>query len=901
MACAMNIIFKKGILAKRIKNYNCIGFRVSILALLVSYSTNSSADAGFNTEFLENLGSEEVADLSAFKNAKSQAPGIYTVDIYVNNDPVDHKEVKFLADKEGINPEGSGLLPCLTLDQLKQYGLKIESVPELAAMSKKEDMQKAASSQDSDPTKTENATVEECVNFIKVIPSASAAFEFSKQRLNLSFPQAVVNKTVRGYVDPSLWDEGIPAFLLDYNFTGSNSTNKSEYGNSGTMHDDSYYLSLRNGFNLGAWRLRNYSTWNDNNGQREWQNINTYVQRNIIPLKSQLTLGDGTSGSDVFDSSQYRGAQLASDDQMLPDSQQGFAPVVRGIAKSNAQVTIKQNGYTIYQGYVSPGPFEINDLYSSGDSGDLDITVKEEDGSEQHFIQPYAAVPILQREGRLKYSITAGQYRSGYGNGDKPTFAQLTAIRGFAHGLTLYGGGQASKKYTSVALGIGKNIGDIGAVSIDVTQARTIMPGDESSTGQSYRFLYAKSFASTGTDFRLLGYRYSTKGFYSLQEAVDMNNDDHDGNNGNNGNDDNYDTDYNRDHHKRSQIQGSATQNLPDGWGSFYFSASMQNYWGVSGKEKTMQWGYNNSYNGISYSVSYSDTRNPDQPNDKLVSINISVPLDKWLRGASATYGMTHDNSGHVAQQAGISGQTMDNSLNYSVSGNTGNQGDSTGGNGSLSYKGQHGNSNLGYSYTGENQRWNYGISGGVVAHSGGVTLSQPLGETTVLIAAPGAGDVGTTNDSTVFTDSRGYAVLPYVTPYRRNSVGLDTTSLGANIDIDDNIKDVIPTRGAVVRAKFKTHVGYRIMMTLMRPGKNPVPFGATAILADSDDQDNTAIVGDGGETYLSGLPEKGQLIAQWGKGSDQRCLVNYELNPEQALEQLMTLIADCLPDRGSK
>ncbi|MBW6086650.1 fimbria/pilus outer membrane usher protein [Escherichia coli] len=43
-----------------------------------------------------------------------------------------------------------------------------------------------------------------------------------------------------------------------------------------------------------------------------------------------------------FDSVSFRGVQLASDDNMLPDSLKGFAPVVRGIAKSNAQITIKQ-------------------------------------------------------------------------------------------------------------------------------------------------------------------------------------------------------------------------------------------------------------------------------------------------------------------------------------------------------------------------------------------------------------------------------------------------------------------------------------------------------------------------------------------------------------------------------
>ncbi len=52
--------------------------------------------------------------------------------------------------------------------------------------------------------------------------------------------------------------------------------------------------------------------------------------------------------------------------------------------------------------------------------------------------------------------------------------------------------------------GLGKNFGYIGAISIDVTRAKSKLANEENSEGQSYRFLYSKSFNS-GTDFRLLG------------------------------------------------------------------------------------------------------------------------------------------------------------------------------------------------------------------------------------------------------------------------------------------------------------------------------------------------------------------------------------------------------------
>lgn len=173
--------------------------------------------------------------------------------------------------------------------------------------------------------------------------------------------------------------------------------------------------------------MRNNSTWSRSSGQTaEWKNLSSYLQRAVIPLKGELTVGDDYTAGDFFDSVSFRGVQLASDDNMLPDSLKGFAPVVRGIAKSNAQVTIKQNGYTIYQTYVSPGAFEISDLYSTSSSGDLLVEIKEADGSVNSYSVPFSSVPLLQRQGRIKYAVTLAKYRTNSNDQQESKFAQAT-------------------------------------------------------------------------------------------------------------------------------------------------------------------------------------------------------------------------------------------------------------------------------------------------------------------------------------------------------------------------------------------------------------------------------------------------------------------------------------------
>lgn len=234
-------------------------------------------------------------------------------------------------------------------------------------------------------------------------------------RLDLYVPQEYMQRDPQGAVPPEQWDDGLNMLFMNYNFSAANS-----HGNGDSRNDS--YLNLRSGINVGPWRLRNYSTYNKNDGAAQWNTINTSLERDIKVLKSQFSMGDGYTQAGVFDSVNFRGAHLYSDDAMLPESVRGFAPVVRGIAQSNAQVTIRQGGNIIWQFYVPPGPFIINDLYPTAASGDLAVAVREADGSMHQFIQPFSAVPVMQREGQSKYSLAAGKYRALNSRDKEPEF-----------------------------------------------------------------------------------------------------------------------------------------------------------------------------------------------------------------------------------------------------------------------------------------------------------------------------------------------------------------------------------------------------------------------------------------------------------------------------------------------
>ena len=810
--------------------------RLAILIALQLLAQSVQARDYFNPALLELDGPQQgVTNLATFEENGSQLPGDYRVDVLINEQQVDTRTVTFTA-----GADGQGLQPCISVAELTAYGVRVAQFPALGA-----------------PDAT-------CAN-LAAIPQASARLLFDRQQLALSIPQAALARQPRGYVPPAQWDEGITALLLNYSLSGANNTAR---GGGNGSNSSSQYANLRPGFNAGPWRLRNYTTWSrSSDGQDKWDTVYTYAQRNLIALKSQLTLGDSNAPAEVFDAVPFRGLQIASDDEMLPDSLRGYAPVVRGIARTNAQVVVRQNGYEIYRAYVAPGAFVINDMYPTGGSGDLQVTIKEADGSEQHIVVPFASLPVLQREGRLKYSLTGGQYRSYDRSVDKSTLVQGTAIYGLPWNTTLYGGVQAAQHYQSAALGVGNNLGDWGAFSLDMTQSRAQPKHKQRATGQSWRVRYSKNLVQTGTNFAIAGYRYSTAGFYSLSEVLDgwrsgsaplwMS------------------------ERRRNRAELSMNQQLWQDGGSLSLSAVREDYWNSDRNLASFGLGYSNSWRGISYGINWSHNRNTQgttRTNDQQIAFNLNVPLNLWdNNNAWVNYSLNNTKGGATSHNLGLSGVALrDNSLSWGLQQTYGTRGQGYGGNANLDYRGTYGEATAGYSYDKNTQRLNYGLNGSVAAHRNGVTLGQPLGETAALVAAPGADGASISNQTGVRTDFRGYALVPYLTPYRRTEVALSPDTLPDDVDLPQSSRRVTPTRGALVRADFTPRVGARVLMTLKQANGQPVPFGATVSDSNPEAAPGSSIVGDGGQVYLSGVSPQGSLQVKWGSG--EQCRVSYQL-----------------------
>ncbi|MFL4556302.1 fimbrial polyadhesin usher MyfC [Yersinia kristensenii] len=793
----------------------------------------------FDSDLLNNGNTNDKADLSLFEQG-GQLPGTYLVDIILGGEKVDSTNVAFHSVKSSSGEYS--LQSCLTKEQLSRYGVDVDNYPELLPPAKNTEQGEQA---------------DQCVN-LAAIPQASEEFEFYNMQLVLNIPQVALRP--KDEIPIERWDDGITAFLLDYMANSSETT----YSQNG-QQQRSHYIQLYPGFNIGAWRIRNATSWSqsgDTGGK--WQSSYIYATRGLYRLKSRITLGESYTPGDFFDSVPFTGVMLGDDANMLPSNQRDFMPVVRGIARSQARVEVRQNGYLIYSTVVSPGPFELTDPLPSHSEGDLHVTVLESNGATQQFIVPYTVPAIALRKGRWRYSLMAGRYRHRPANVDVETtpIAQATVAYGLPWNLTAVVGGQWSPHYQATTAGMGVMLGDYGALSSSITQASSEYRQQQPVKGQAWEVRYNKTLQASDTSFSVVNSQYSTAGFSTLSDVLQS-----------------YQRhgDSCRDWHSnplRNQTSVVVGQFLGQ-FGYLNLNWSRQNY---RDAPASSSWGIQYSFNTGDLNWSLDWTQNQYRGNrDRLLSLSVSMPLG-CERDTYAAYRMTSsDNS--KEHELSLYGHAFDNRLSWNVRQTEHyaqfHSGENSGSLG-LDWQGSYGDIGGDYYYTPTMRQFSVNVSGGAVIHRHGLTLGPQINGTAALVEVPGVSGVSTSEDRRLKTDFRGYSIVPSIFPYEEHDILLETTDLPPDAEVTKTDAKVLPTEGAIVRASFSPQIGARALMTITRNNGESIPFGAMASLVNQPA--NAAIVDEGGKAYLTGLPETGQLLVQWGRDASQQCRVDYQL-----------------------
>lgn len=826
-------------------------------ALLYSQPGLTADVVEYDSSFLMGDGAASI-DVSRYSDGNPTPAGTYTVKVFVNEKPVASQTIPF------IDVGKKSAEACLTPKNLAQLHIKQPEIVGEKAVLKRGD-------EESD----------DCLNLPALIDQSSVEFDMGDQRLDITVPQAWVNKGYEGYVEPSLWESGIPAALLSYNINGYHNTNNG-------VDNDSMYAAFNTGVNLGTWRFRangNYNWDKDNGSNFDFQN--RYVQRDLPALRSQLIMGESYTTGETFDSVSIRGVRLYSDSRMLPSQLANYAPVIRGVANTNAKVTVTQSGYKIYEATVPPGPFEINDLSPSGYGSDLIVTIEEADGSKRTFSQPFSSVMQMQKPGVGRWDFSAGEVNDDDIH-DKPYLAQGTYYYGLNNYLTAYSGIQGTNNhYLAGLIGVGLNT-PFGALALDVTHSRTEIPDDKTYQGQSYRLTWNKLIEPTNTSFNVAAYRYSTQDYLGLNDALQLIDD------AKYNDDDQRDT---MDNYARmkNQITLSISQPLQDGetdYGSFYLSGSWTDYWATGDSRSDYTLGYGKGFSWGSMSINLQRTWDEDGEKDDSLYINLSIPLANLLGGEDRRSGFTSlstqmrtdFNGGHNLSM-NSSGNNEDNTLNYSV--NTGYTMQKEDKNisdvgGYVSYQSPWGDISASASANNDsNRQYSLSTDGGFILHSGGLTFTNDNfsnSDALVLVKAPGAKGARINGGGSTI-DRWGYGASNALSAYRENQVSLDIDTLENDVELKSTSTMLVPRDGAVVFASFETDQGRSAIITMTRNDGKTIPFGAEVF------EGNTPIgnMGQGGQAFVRGINDRGELTVRWFENNQPtRCSATYQLPTDQ-------------------
>lgn len=795
-------------------------------------SPGVSLASELNLDFLRGTDKEHVP--AVLKDGNDFPPGQYVVDVLLNRQKVSRQMLTITQD------DAKSL--CLTPEWIDQAHLLLNL----------------------DMFREQFDSARNCY-YIGNYPAASVRFDYGTQTLLISAPQV----TLRTLSASENWDYGIPGFRLRYN------TNVSKSQRNRAV----YYGNLNLNANVGRWILSGTTSGFSGHGFESPQAVASTV---IAPLRGNLELGKTNTRSTLFSDFGFYGAALTSDSSLVPWSSRGYAPVISGVAHSNARITVRQSGYTLTSRVVPPGEYALNDLSPIG-NGDIIVTVEEEDGSKTVRVYPVTTLPGMLRAGDFNYNLSLGTRNDD--SQVKGVFVVGSLDYGFAP-LTLNLATILHRQYQGAGVGLSRNMGAWGALEVSAEVSRSVFdknrtpyrhnwrddisetqeqkllndrndwlwnsygkgrPVSGPRTGVSATVKYAKRLGET-TNLQLLTWRYTGEKFVDFSGfdpgQVWLN------------------------ENRKERYEAFISQKVGDSY--LNFSGWTQSYRDRSKNDSGANASFSTSLGRASMGLYASYSHTPWTPNDYSLSMSVSIPFTVAGKQQFTSTSMNYRPEEGAQVNTSVSGSPSD-SMNYSVSAGAGKNSRSV-------------SASLGYSMD-------------AVQTSASLSQSQYHGsgsQTSGSLSASGA-VMGTTRSGILFTREQSGAVavvkikdIPGVTfngsrptgrsgvtavplsEYNRNNVRINTENVPDDIDLLDTVWSVVPTRQAIVYHEFNyTQVKRYVMKVEDRNGK-PLPQGSSAVTQNGLD---AGFVTSGGVLLSTLLAEPESLTLTSTDGT--QCRVN--------------------------
>ncbi|WP_241575642.1 fimbria/pilus outer membrane usher protein [Rosenbergiella nectarea] len=785
---------------------------VLFMSLMRSMVYAEEADIEFNTDMIDITDRKQLHP-ERFTTKDYITPGQYQLIVIINSHEVGEYSINYIdsSDKRKSTPLiTSELLPKLTLNEKAQHYI---------------------------------VSVKDSYFDISNIPGISVKNKNGK--LLIDIPQVWLNYTNSDWTPPENWDDGISGFLLDYNANG-------EVTHSLNSQHDRQNLSVYGqvGGNFQSWRVRALyqSSQQDQQHHFNWQQF--YAFKPIRSLNAKANIGEINLDSDLFDNIRLTGFSISSDERMLPPDLQGYAPEIRGVAQTNALVTIMHQGQVLYETHVSAGPFNINTLPSSM-RGILDVKITEQTGEVRTFQVSTSNLPYLTRPGQFRYHVYTGR-ASGLTDQVHKIYGGNIYSGDFSYGITngfsLYGGGQLTgNDYLAAAIGIGRDFKQWGALSIDVTRSDSYLPSEKQSVnGQSFHVNYSRRIEWINSSVTLAGYRFSDGHFRSLSQYIN----------------EKYLPEQ-RDYRDKQQIRLITNTTLWENnlqWRTslylnyqrnYYWNQKQQSNYGVSIGHTFMTW----QYYPITAGLSFYHSGFENQSNNSL-SLTLSVPL-----GETGRLGYDMQHNGHSTTFATSYSSYVNEQDFWRIRAGRSSVG-------RVQADGMyHRHSSLADIESSVNYQEQQGVYGAVSLRGNAILTRHGIGtnggsytgnDTRILVDTNHISDI-TFNHHQARSNSMGLGVLPGVMSYQTVDTYVDSDSLNTQRHSQHTIRSITLTEGAIGYEHFDVRGGSNLYLRLTDENNQPLALGTELMNMAGE---KVGISDDNGMVWLTGVHPGEKLVS---------------------------------------
>ncbi|MFW2042773.1 fimbria/pilus outer membrane usher protein [Acinetobacter sp. ULE_I001] len=799
-----------------------------------NYNELTASNNDFTTFNAASLFGEQTnVDLSGFTSRNFVAPGQYLVHLSVNGESLDTVNVHF----DHLDGQKSAVL-CLSPDLLDRLDLKDNFRATL-------------------PNKP-------CLTMKTLDADAYKDFNLAELKLALSIPQALREERPEGYINPKLFNNGVNSGFIGYAFN----YNRDE-------DQESKYLGLNGGLNLAGWFYRHSGAFESkNSGLGQYHSDQNILYRDITPINSRLSVGQFNTMTYRLDNLPIVGAQISSEQDMLPWAYRQYAPVIENFAYTNAVVRIFQNAQKIYERTVPRGAFKINDLNAA--NGDLTVEITETGGEKRTFIVSLQSNQDLVRQGRYNYSVAGGRYRTRTEITDDKLF-QGSFNYGLTNSLTLGAGLNISNGYASGLGMLALNI-PIGGVTTIIEHTNSELFG-KSYQGTKYAlnyryawipqsfYLYA-DYAKYNRDYMSISSHLYQRNRTILTESEY----------------DNFLYNYNL----KENIGISISKSLADTrWGNINLSARRNTYWDDNQDYYQYNLSYGNNWKKASYNIGLSrtDYTNREHERSTTAFFSISIPLEWRKQKMYASSSVQRNENDQVTSNASLSGIAgANNEITFGLG--VSDAQNNTRYNGNISYLLPM--MNVGSTISSDSHSIQYSLStlGAVVGHRYGLTPVNSLPETYTIIHAKNGKGANVENAWGVKVDRFGNAIYPFNSAYSKNTITLDPKNLPTNVTLESNQSDVIPRKYSSQLVEFKANKSSNLLLRIHSTQRQDLPMGSQF----KDSENNTiGILGAGNQVIVNKeqpLMNTSRVI--WGSSENESC----QIAPisKQQLEQKTTV-----------